>query len=185
MGNKSRLKKSLLKGRLVRLSFKSKHMDACNGFVVGLGKDWVLLAATMDGGYFDGYQAFRQRDIRRVRWDTSFESRFARTQPEWPPTSPPVDLSCTSDLITSLAGSFPLVMIERTDAHGCGWVGRPLHVGRKRIVLQEVRPNGTWDDEPGVHGARVIFCVQVANHYLTALNEVADPRPEVAMASTE
>lgn len=185
MGNKTRLKKSLLEERLVRITFDAKDVDAVSGFVVGMGKDLILLAATIDGGYFDGYQAFRQRDIRRVRWNTSFESRFARTQPEWPPTSPHVDLGCTPDLITTLAVSFPLLSIERTDAHGCMWVGRPLRVGRKRIVLQEVLPNGTWDDEPGVHRAEAIFSVQVANHYLTALNEVADPRPEVGMTSTE
>ena len=45
------------------------------------GDEWGLLAATMDGGYFNGYRAFQLRDVREVRWDTSFESRFKQRLP--------------------------------------------------------------------------------------------------------
>ncbi len=179
MGNKGRLRKSLRERRMVRIKFEPKHIRPASGYVVALGDSWGLLAMTMDGGYFDGYRAFRLSDIRRARWDTSFESRFAATRPEWPPVSPEVDLGSTARVIESLAASFPLVSVEHRDGHGLLWIGRPLLVGPKRVVLHEVRPDGTWYDEPHNYTIRPIFSVEVGTHYLVALNEVCDPRPDV------
>ena len=179
MGNNGRLRKSLGDLRMVRIAFEPKRISPADGYVVALGDDWGLLAATLDGGYFDGYRAFRLSDVRHVRWDTSFESRFAPTQPEWPPVSPDVDLSSTSRVIESLAASFPLVSVEHRDGHGMRWIGRALQLKRKRVVLHEVRPDGTWYDEPHRHSIRPIFSVEVGTHYLVALNEVCDPRPDM------
>lgn len=181
MGTKGRLHTSLDERRMVRIEFGSKHISRADGYVVALGDEWGLLAATMDGGYFNGYRAFQLRDVRQVRWDTSFESRFAPTQPEWPPVSPGVDLSSTARVIESLAASFPLVSVEHRDAHGCMWVGRPVRFKRKWLVLQEVEPNGSWDDKLQEHRFRSIFNVEVGNRYLVALNEACDPRPDLQL----
>jgi hypothetical protein len=92
MGARRRLHEALDCHDLVRVRLTPKYTDRLSGFVVGIGEEWALLALTIDGGYFDGYMAFRLKDLARVRRDSGFEGRFARTQPQWPPTSPPVDL---------------------------------------------------------------------------------------------
>ncbi len=181
MGDKGRLRTALGERRMVKIEFESKHISPADGYVVALGDDWGLLATTMAGGYFDGYRAFQLSDVRQVRWSAGFESRFAPTRPEWPPVSPEVDLSSTARVIESLAASFPLVSVEHRDAHGCMWVGRPFLFKRKWVVLQEVEPDGTWDDKLQEHRFRSIFNVEVGTRYLVALNEVCDPRPDVQL----
>lgn len=57
-------------------------MDRIDGFVVGLGRKWALIAQTMDGGYSDGLIAVRVRDILTLKKDRSFETHFAMTQPQ-------------------------------------------------------------------------------------------------------
>ena len=79
MGARRRLREALDSQDLVRVRLVPKHADRLSGFVVGIGDEWALLALTMDGGYFDGYMAFRLKDIDHVRSDPGFEGRFART----------------------------------------------------------------------------------------------------------
>lgn len=147
---------------------------------MGVGEKWCLLAATMDGGYFDGYQAFRVKDVVRIRRDKSFQPVFSRTQPEWPPSSPPVDLDSTPGLVTSLAAFSPLIGIEMAADRDALWIGTLYEVGRKWIWLHEVGPDGSWDDAPLGYRARKITNVRSGTHYLTALATVADPQPAIA-----
>ena len=114
MGVRGQLRKELNSHALVRVRLSPKHADPLSGFVVGLGKKWALIALTMDGGYFDGYMAFRVKDVARVLSDGGFEGLFARTQPEWPPTGTSVDLDSTVGVIRSLAATSPLVGIEKS-----------------------------------------------------------------------
>lgn len=144
---------------------------------VGLGEKWGLIARTLDGGYFDGYSAFRLKDVGRVHRDTTFQSRFARTQPEWPPTPPPVDLDSTVGVLRSLATFAPLVGIEKANERDALWIGVPVKVGPKWTWLHEVRPDATWQHKPLGYKTRQITNVQVGDHYMTALAAMAGERP--------
>lgn len=180
MGIRKRLSGALVEQVLVRIDLHPKHSDRLDGFVVGIGKKWILIAATMDGGYFDGYRAFRLNDVERVRRDTSFEGRFARTQPEWPPSSPPVDLDSTAGLVAALAACSPLIGIEKANERRAIWIGTLHKAGRKWTWLHEVAPDGSWDDKPLGYKTRRITNVQIGTHYLTALAEVADDQPTLS-----
>lgn len=177
MGVRRRLAAALAEQAMVRIDLRPKHSDRLDGFVVGIGEQWCLLAATMDGGYFDGYRAFRLKDVDRVRRDTSFEGRFARTRPEWPPSSPPVDLDSTAAVVASLAACSPLVGIEMAKDRRAIWIGTVYEASRKWIWLHEVAPDGSWVDTPLGYRTRRITNVQIGTHYLTALAEVADQQP--------
>ena len=107
MGTIERLSAALSEQTKIRIDLKPKHADRLEGFVVGIGKKWGLLAATMEGGYFDGHQAFLLKGVERIRRDKSFQATFARTQPEWPASSPPVDLDSTVGVLVSLAALSP------------------------------------------------------------------------------
>ena len=53
--------------------------------------------------FFNGYVAFRLGDVKRINRDKSFETAFAKTQPEWPPVYPyEVGLESTSDVLEGL-----------------------------------------------------------------------------------
>lgn len=177
MGIRKRLATALAERTMVKIELNPKHSDRVDGFVVGIGEKWCLVAATMDGGYFDGYMAFRLEDVERVRRDKSFEGRFARTQPEWPPTSPPVDLDSAVGVVTSLAACSPLIGIEKGDERSGLWIGTLDDAGPKWIWLHEVAPDASWYDEPRGYRTRRITNVQIGGHYLTALAEMAGDRP--------
>ena len=75
------------------------------GFVVGVGEEWALLAQTSDGGWPDGYIAFRLADVKSIRSNTGVSEKFARLQIDWPPSNPftGVDLNSVAGVITGLA----------------------------------------------------------------------------------
>lgn len=55
---------------------------------MGVGRRWTLVAPMTTGGFFDGYAAVLLSDITRARPYDTWEHRFPRTRPEWPPRSP-------------------------------------------------------------------------------------------------
>lgn len=177
MGTRKRLAAALAEQAMVRIDLHPRHSERVDGFVVGIGKKWGLVAATMDGGYFDGYQAFRLKDVDRVRRDTSFEGRFARTQPEWPTAPPPVDLDSTVGVVTSLGAWSPLIGIEKANERSAIWIGTLHKAGRKWVWLDEIAPDGSWAAEPLGYRTQRITNVRVGTHYLTALAEVAGDKP--------
>jgi len=122
-----------------------------DGFVLAVGSKWALLAQTGDGGFFDGLVAVRLKDINKVRNDSSFEGRFAQTQPEWPPTAPAgIDLDSTSELIRTLSQVSPLIGIaqERRYHSAMMWIGVVDEVGKGWLWLHEAGPDGTWAPRP-------------------------------------
>jgi hypothetical protein len=177
MGFRKRLTAAMSTQTKITVDLKPKHANRQEGFVVGIGEKWCLLAATIDGGYFDGYQAFRVKDVARIRRDKSFQPTFSRTQPEWPPSSPPVDLDSTVGLVSSLAAFSPLIGIEMAADRDGLWIGTLYLAEPEWIWLHEVGPDGSWDDEAWGCRTRKITNVRSTDHYLTALAAVADDQP--------
>ncbi|WP_228497540.1 hypothetical protein [Frigoribacterium sp. VKM Ac-1396] len=50
----SKLQRALATSSIYRISREIEAMERVDGFVVGLGAKWVLIARTMDGGHPDG-----------------------------------------------------------------------------------------------------------------------------------
>ena len=118
------------------------NLPGTGGFPVAVGAKWVLIAETGDGGFFDGQTAVRLRGIVRVKRDSSFEGRFATTQPEWPPTAPAgIDLNSTSGLIKSMSGVSPLIGVEQEERHHSRmrWIGVLDEISKGWLWLHQVR----------------------------------------------
>jgi hypothetical protein len=183
----ARLRGAIGSERIVRIESRTAS-ESVNGFVVDVGAKWVLLARTMDGGFFDGHAALRLSDIRRIRWDRSFESRSAQTRPEWPPTAPVrrerIDLDSTRGLLRTILEPATLVAIETRPDRSLMWVGLPNELIRNRFYLWEIGPDATWQSEP--LGYRIDRTVMVAidSHYLRGLEAVAAVRPPGAVSKT-
>ncbi|KHK96593.1 hypothetical protein LK09_14780 [Microbacterium mangrovi] len=178
------LRDALESTTLIELRRRSDS-DKPTGFVVGLGKKWVLLARTMDGGFFDGHIAVRLTDIRNVRPDRSFQGQFAKSRPEWPPApptrNPDIDLDSTRGLLRTFTSTSTLVGIESDHKYAAMWIGLPNDIVGPRFFLWEVRPDATWHDEPLGYRIRRITTIETESHYLRGLAAITGTPPSAAL----
>lgn len=182
MASKKRVRARLLRAigeqHMIRVERTPKFADRLNGFVVSVGEEWALLAQSSDGGFFDGYLAFRLRDVKRIKRDTTFETTFAMTQPEWPPTQPhDFDLNSTSEVIEGLASGGALIGIQKENEREAMWIGRLDEMWKRVVYLHEVRPDATWHPAPLGYKLKAITTVETGTHYLVALSAIAGPAP--------
>lgn len=163
----------------------SRPGQCIEGFVVDIGRKWVLIAVTTTGGFFDGYAAVRLADVSRVRFDRSFQRRFAATQPEWPVSAPSgravLDLDSTAAMLRTFLTADVLCAIERNKKYDALWVGVPYEIDGRWLYLFEVRPDATWHEVPLGYRNRSITVVRLGDQYLRALSAVAGPIPVHAL----
>lgn len=156
-----------------------------DGFVLAIGRKWVLLAKTTEGGFFDGHVAIRLSAISEVRVDTGFQPRFARTQVEWPPGLPPgvvdPDLDTTEAMLSTLLVANRLVGLEPDGT--VIWIGIPYRLRGRSIALWEVDPKARWADKPRRHPLRQLVTVQLGTQYLRGLAAMTGPPPGKAQDS--
>jgi hypothetical protein len=177
----ARLRRAVDDESLLRIALASRPGQMVDGFVVAVGNKWALLQRTMSGGFFDGHVAIRLREIAAIRNSSSFESSFARTQPEWPPAAPArpttLDLDTTSGMLTSLLLPGELFGIERNKKYDATWIGVPDELTRHWLYMWEVRPDATWHERPFGYRLRTITMVTINDHYQRGLAVVADEPP--------
>ncbi|WP_104273614.1 hypothetical protein [Rathayibacter sp. AY1D9] len=165
----------------VRIWRGSKRDETIEGFVVGVGRKWTLVTPMTTGGFFDGYAAILLTDISRARPYETWEHRFSRTRPEWPPRPPAgrpaMDLDSTSGMLATFLQPGVLLSIERKKPRGPLWVGVPNELTRKWFYLWEVDSNANWHPEPLGYKPRTITLVKTGDRYLRGLTVVADPPP--------
>jgi hypothetical protein len=175
---RSDLRRSIDEQTIVRVKRKQKFADRLNGFIVDVGAEWVLMAQTSDGGFFDGFVAFRAKDVTSLTRDKSFETTFAKTRLEWPPSFPvPLDLDSTAGLIRGLAEGGRLIGIQKEKKRRATWIGRLDEVASTLVYLHEVRPDASWHSEPLGYKLKAITSVEVGTNYLVALAAVAGKDP--------
>tara|TARA_R110002051_G_C8725283_1_gene497260 strand:- start:1546 stop:2103 length:558 start_codon:yes stop_codon:yes gene_type:complete len=173
----SKLRAAALEQRMLRIDRKPKYADRLYGFVVGVGAKWALLARIVDG-HFDGYFAFRLRDVQRIRPDTTFMGTFAKSQPGWPPTSPfEYALDSTEDVLVALGQNSPLMGILKDNEHDAMWVGTYDDIIKKMVYIHEVRPDASWHDAPLGYKVKAITGVETGTRYMTALAAISGTEP--------
>ncbi|ROR80294.1 hypothetical protein SAMN06295974_2546 [Plantibacter flavus] len=172
---------------IVKLNRMSAPYETLEGFVVAIGRKWVLVAPIASGGFFDGYAVIRVREIARVRFDRSFQRRFSETRPEWPVNPPPgrpmPDLDSTRGMLRSFLAKGVLCAIERRNKPDLMWVGVPDQLRRHWLYLLEVRSDATWHAGPLGYRLRTITLVRMGDQYLRALAAVAGLAPVEAGSS--
>lgn len=166
----------------LRLAFGKR--ETVDGFVIGVGRKWALLAATMTGGFFDGYVAVRLTEIARARPNRFWEARFSRTRPEWPPRPPTdrpaIDLDTTSGMLATLLDPGTLVAMERRKKYSALWVGVPYALTRNWLSLWEVDAKAVWHERPLGYRPRTIALVRSA----TTTSEDSRPSSAIGLPRT-
>ncbi|MET4783334.1 hypothetical protein [Glaciihabitans sp. UYNi722] len=175
----AKLQRALETSSIYRITRHIDAMDRIDGFIVGLGKKWVLIARTMDGGYSDGLIAVRVRDVSKLTKDRSFETEFAITQPQPTPADlATIDLDRTDQVIETLSSLASMVAVERDRVRaGSIWIGEYVGKNGKWFGLLEVRPNASWHRKPLGYRLREVTSVSINSHYLTALAVIAPEAP--------
>jgi hypothetical protein len=175
---RARLNNAIGEQHIIRVERELKFADRLDGFVVPVGDEWALMAQSSDGGFFNGYVAFRLSDVKRINRDQTFETVFAKTQPEWPPIPPfGVDLNSTSAVLEGLGHDGALIGIQKDKERSAIWIGNLDEVRKRVAYLHEVRPNATWHPAPLGYKLKAITTVEVATHYLRGLAAIAGTGP--------
>jgi hypothetical protein len=163
---------------LVVVSRSPKYSATNHGFVVGVGAKWMLFRLIDEAGAFDGYIAFRIRDIVKLKPDKTFAVLVAPTLPHWPPMPPesPIDLDSTRGVLTGFGTSSPssLVAIEKERERYAQWIGVFDEIIGKYVYLHEVHPNGKWHRQPLGYRIGSITSVAMGGLYRDALARYVD-----------
>ena len=175
------LHKALTGRRLVQVHRRIRGAVLPAGYVVSIGRKWVVLHRVDDDGvYLDGHTAVRLGDISRVTREQSgsFVEAALKLQEDWPPVRlwADEDLSTTRGVLKSAAVESPLVTVhvERLYPDSC-FIGVLEAVERRRLTLELVSPRATWLTGPDRYRLRDITRIDVGSRYERALWAVAGP----------
>jgi hypothetical protein len=145
----------------------------CNGFVLGLGRDLVLLQQFHDF-YPEGYTALRIADIKRVR--SGERERFRETMfrgeglMEQIGISYEVPLGDYRSLLAALYGRRQHVIVEcedrKTTANDEFFIGRIIDVRDETVSIRYFDSMGRWDEEPCVIDYEDVTKIQFDTPYI-------------------
>ena len=164
---------------LVRI--ERRDADDLEGYVVAVGREWVLLALLEYTIVLEEHAAVRISDVRQVRRRSRGDMvrRALELRQQWPPAAPEhqMELDDLRSLLTSLVDE-PLVTIyPEHDETDTSFVGAPVGVGTRSLRLLEVSPRGVWGSKPTKHRLDTITRVEFGGRHEQALLSVAGLRP--------
>lgn len=153
-----------------------------NGFVVKVGKRWVVIQELTDVVYFDGFQVVWIEDITDVEEDREggYIERAATAlgRPE-PDFDVPED-AITADVLRTAADYSTLVSVffERMDDSPL-LVGHIASIEEKKFDIQLINPRGVWVDEPTTWWCKDVTRIEVGDRYADALKRFGEKRPSL------
>lgn len=166
---------------IVRLSRSIRRSDTMEGFVVGLGQRWVLLAVLDPNMYLNGYAALRLKDVSKVKrrgGPNTFVGRVLTRRGHWPPVAVDVNLDSVGDLIASAAELGPLVTLHiEKEAPDVCFIGRPVRLTHRSVRLLEINPEAQWADQPTKWRFADLTRVEFGGKYEEALVLIGGHRP--------
>lgn len=182
------------KSVLTRLAYAQDHQlpihvrrwipgaDRLDGFVVGIGKKWVVIQRVMLRCDFDGWQLFRLKDVQAVSMDPDpecFEVRALKTRTLWPPSAPELSLDDAVGVIETVSSSSTMVSVyDEFDNPDVLWVGAVASVDESRLRLLEVDHSGEWGRKPRSFDPADVTRLDFGGRYEEALSLAAGPLPD-------
>jgi hypothetical protein len=149
-GLHSKLSAALESGELVRIK-RELETGWANGYVIALGRRWIVQLVVGEGITFAGYQAFRLKDVLALAVpapNAAFVEKVLRKRKLRRPASPRLDPSSTAALLHSANACYPLVTVHcEASAPGVCHIGQVIATTRTVVTLHEISPDATWDTE--------------------------------------
>lgn len=148
-----------------------------HGYIVGLSRDFCLIAEVGDAMRFDGYVVLAIADLTQIEEDPSREFvekalAVRNEQLSIPQDFPLEDWAVIAQAAMRFA---PLVSINvvEDDAGEVSYIGQLVGTESDALLLREVDPNAHWYTDTGDYGFDEIASIGFGTGYLEALWQVA------------
>jgi len=152
-----------------------------HGYVVGLSRDFCLIAEVGDAMRFDGYVVLLIADLSQVEEDPSREfvekALALRDEPlTIPPDFPLDNWAVIAEAAMRFAPLLSVNVVEDADGE-VSYIGQLVGFESDALLLREVDPNAHWHADAGDYGFDEIASIGFATGYLEALWMVAGTPP--------
>ncbi len=178
---RGRLERARSEQLLVRIRRWIPGADVLEGFVVGLGHEWVALARLSDTIELDGWILLRLRDVRSVKITPdreAFEIRALEAREQWPPVVPPVRLDDVTDVISDVTAIAPMLAVHcELDRPDVCWIGAVRRLQGTTLWLLQVTTQAGWARAASSFDLDDITRLDVGGGYEEALHLVAGAPP--------
>lgn len=165
----------------MQLTRSIKRSDKIDGFVVAVGRRWVLLAVLDDLIILNGFVAVRCDDVARVQrrgGPESFVGRALASGGQWPPAPTEVELDAPAGLLQTAAAKWPLLTLhfELDDPTVC-YVGRPVGFTKRSVEWRDISPEADWSTDVAKRPLSQLTRVEFGGRYEEALAAVGGEAP--------
>jgi hypothetical protein len=168
---------------LVTVHRRIPETGEIEGYVVGIGKKWVLLQTPDDARHLNEHVAMKIVDVVKVDRRDSVEAavrELNEIHDAWPPRPPDggLPLDATRRLIKAAARIGPVVTfsIEWDEPTWC-FIGVPVTWRQHEVDVAEISPQGRWKKKPKTMDVRRITRIDLGGRYEAGLREIAGPPP--------
>lgn len=152
-----------------------------NGYVVGVGEQWVVLQSLREAVHIDGYNLIRTADINGVEADR--EAGYVERAVAGLGGRPEVDFRLPGtagikDVLQAAADHANLICVyleaEDDSPRLIGHLGR---LGPRKFEMQLINPRGVWTDEPSRWRYKDVTSVSFGGRYEAALERFGERDP--------
>lgn len=175
------LQRFAAKKQLIELNRKPIADEHLQGYVVGVGLQFVLLHILDDNMILNGYSAIRLSDIRGSR-HLADKDRFAERALELrrlgPIPLPSISLDSLPELLITGDQNFPMITIhrEKMSTETC-YIGKIAKLTDKTLMLDEIDTSAKWSRMRRYRLADITR-VDIGGLYEEALLLVAESRTQ-------
>jgi hypothetical protein len=131
--------------------------ECCDGFIVTIGTDFVLIARLFQCSTLNGLRAIRLTAIEEIlpTDDTSFIQRAMKAQNHSIPPSVPFHAKTLAQLLESVCAHYPIVIIDDDPANqnSFGVAGTIADIKDGVIHIRQISKDGYWVE--GIHEVSV------------------------------
>ena len=148
-----------------------------HGYLVGLSRDFCLIAEVGDAMRFDGYVVLAIADLSQVEEDPSreFVEKALAIRDEQLAIPEDFKLDDWATIAQSAMRLAPIVSINviEDDAGEVSYIGQLVGIESDALILREVDPNAHWYPDTGDYGYDEIASIGFGTGYLEALWQVS------------
>ncbi len=176
-GLRAELQRSLDERAPVRILRERIQPGVIHGYVIGLSRDFCLVAEVGDAIRFDGYLAIAIADVTSLDVDPAreFVEKALALRGETLLVPEGFRLEDWAAIARSAATIAPVISVNMVedDEGEISYVGQVVETDAHGVVLRELDPNATWYPDTGAYEYEAIGSIGFGSGYLDALWQVA------------
>ena len=161
----------------LRILRERLHAGVIHGYVIGLSRDFCLVAEVGDTMRYDGYIAIAIADVSSLEVDPSreFVEKALALRGETLQVPDGFQLDDWAAIARSAMACAPLISLNMVedDEGEISYVGQIVETDAHGVVLRELDPNAAWYPDTGSYEYEAIGSIGFGSGYLDALWQVA------------